>query len=131
LKPLFVPGARRQYCNGCYIVLGAIIETVSGIPYERYMQENIFKSAGMTATGPLQADGINPRVAIGYTQKAGDSASIFATHIKAGLCDGSTAARNLTYQTRGSDVLSVTFFRVARLITDAIRVITFANNRLA
>src|SRR6202047_3012348 len=60
LKPLFAPGERRQYCNGCYIVLGAIIEHVSGISYEQYVEENIFKPARMTATGPLQADGINP-----------------------------------------------------------------------
>jgi D-alanyl-D-alanine carboxypeptidase len=72
LRPLFAPGARRQYCNGCYIVLGAIIERVSGISYEQYMQENIFKPAGMTLTGPLQTDGINPNVAIGYTQQTGD-----------------------------------------------------------
>jgi D-alanyl-D-alanine carboxypeptidase len=72
LKPLFEPGARRQYCNGCYIVLGAIIERVSGISYEQYMQENIFKPAGMTSTGPLQSDGIIPDVAIGYTQQTGD-----------------------------------------------------------
>jgi D-alanyl-D-alanine carboxypeptidase len=72
LKPLFAPGSRKQYCNGCYIVLGAIIERVSGVPYEQYVQENIFKPAGMTATGPLQIDGINPNVAIGYTQNDGD-----------------------------------------------------------
>jgi D-alanyl-D-alanine carboxypeptidase len=72
LKPIFAPGARTQYCNGCYIVLGAIIERVSGLPYEQYVQENIFKAVGMKATGPLQSDGINPDVAIGYTRKAGE-----------------------------------------------------------
>ena len=37
-KPLpFEPGARRQYCNGCYIVLGEIIERLSGMPYEGYV----------------------------------------------------------------------------------------------
>jgi CubicO group peptidase (beta-lactamase class C family) len=72
LKPLFAPGARTQYCNGCYIVLGAIIERVSGISYERYVEENIFKPAGMTASGPLQTDGIIPNVAMGYTRRAGD-----------------------------------------------------------
>jgi D-alanyl-D-alanine carboxypeptidase len=72
LKPLFAPGARKQYCNGCYIVLGAIIEHVSGISYEQYVKENIFKPARMTTTGPLQADDINPDVAIGYTQQSGD-----------------------------------------------------------
>ncbi len=69
LKPLFRPGARRQYCNGCYIVLGAIIERVSGISYEQYVQENIFKPAGMPLTGPLQTDDLNQNVAIGYTQQ--------------------------------------------------------------
>jgi len=36
------------------------------------VEENIFKPARMTATGPLQADGINPDVATGYTQQTGD-----------------------------------------------------------
>jgi D-alanyl-D-alanine carboxypeptidase len=74
-KPLFAPGAHRQYCNGCYIVLGAIIERVSGISYEQYVEDNIFKPAGMTATGPLQSDGINPNVALGYTKQSDDGRS--------------------------------------------------------
>ena len=72
LKPLFAPGARRQYCNGCYIVLGAIIERISGVSYEKYIEENISKPAGMTATGPLQTDAIIPDVALGYTRHGGD-----------------------------------------------------------
>jgi hypothetical protein len=70
LKPLFAPGARNQYCNGCYIVLGAIIERVSGMPYEKYVEENIFKPAAMTTAGSLQSDGITPNVASGYTNLA-------------------------------------------------------------
>jgi CubicO group peptidase (beta-lactamase class C family) len=72
LKPLFAPGARNEYCNGCYIVLGAIIERVSGVAYEKYVEENIFKPVGMTATGPLQSDDIIPNVAMGYTHRVGD-----------------------------------------------------------
>lgn len=72
-KPLFAPGARNQYCNGCYIVLGAIIERVAGIPYEKYVEENIFKPAGMSSTGALQADAVLPQVAHGYTRRGGDS----------------------------------------------------------
>lgn len=67
LKPMFAPGARTQYCNGCYVVLGAIIERLSSMPYERYVEENVFKPAGMDSTGFLQIDGINPNVAVGYT----------------------------------------------------------------
>jgi D-alanyl-D-alanine carboxypeptidase len=72
LKPLFAPGERRQYCNGCYIVLGAIIERISGVSYETYIEENISKPAGMMATGPLQTDAIIPDVALGYTRQGGD-----------------------------------------------------------
>jgi D-alanyl-D-alanine carboxypeptidase len=66
-KPMFLPGAGTQYCNGCYVVLGAIIEHVTSMSYERYVEENIFKPADMNATGFLQADGINPDIAVGYT----------------------------------------------------------------
>ncbi len=67
-KAMFAPGSRTQYCNGCYVVLGAIIERISSTPYERYVEENIFKPAGMDSTGFPQADGINPDVAVGYTR---------------------------------------------------------------
>lgn len=104
LKPLFAPGARRQYCNGCYIVLGAIIERVSGISYEQYVQENIFKPAGMTQTGWLEADGLNRNVAIGYTQQTKDKRlrSNVLMHGASGSAAGggySTTADLLSYAT--------------------------------
>ena len=71
-KPLFAPGERNQYCNGCYIVLGAIIERVSGLPYERYVDEHIFKPAGMRGAGSPQTDAIEPDVALGYTRRTGN-----------------------------------------------------------
>ena len=42
-----------SYCNGCYIVLGEIIARVSGMPYERYIADRVFKPAGMTGAGFL------------------------------------------------------------------------------
>ena len=50
--------ARRgtQYCNGCYVVLGAIIERVTGVRYEDYIAERVFKAAGMAGAGFLQSD---------------------------------------------------------------------------
>jgi D-alanyl-D-alanine carboxypeptidase len=45
------PGAQQMYCNGCYVVLGAIVARVSGMPYETYITENVFKPAGMTGAG--------------------------------------------------------------------------------
>jgi D-alanyl-D-alanine carboxypeptidase len=65
--PLFAPGEREQYCNGCYIVLGAIIEKVTGMPYEKYIADHVFKPAGMTGAGFPLAD---PRgSARGYTRR--------------------------------------------------------------
>jgi D-alanyl-D-alanine carboxypeptidase len=61
---LFAPGAGTQYCNGCYIVLGEIIASVSGMPYEQYVTERIFKPAGMTGAGFLSYG--EPGVALGY-----------------------------------------------------------------
>jgi CubicO group peptidase (beta-lactamase class C family) len=48
--PLFAPGEREEYCNGCYAVLGEIIAKVSGKSYERYVQDNIFAGARMSRT---------------------------------------------------------------------------------
>jgi CubicO group peptidase (beta-lactamase class C family) len=66
-RPLtFAPGARTEYCNGCFIVLGEIVARVSGLPYERYIQERVFAPAGMKTAGFL-ADG-DPEVAPAYTR---------------------------------------------------------------
>ena len=63
--PLFAPGARRQYCNGCYIVLGAIVAKVSGVAYEDYIAAHVYTPAGMTTAGPT-----GQPAAVGYTRRA-------------------------------------------------------------
>lgn len=47
----FKPGEGRVYSNTGFSLLAVIIEIVSGRPYEQYVRENLFKSAGMTETG--------------------------------------------------------------------------------
>ncbi|MEA2558930.1 MAG: hypothetical protein QOH06_434 [Acidobacteriota bacterium] len=48
-KPLeFAPGERWAYNNSAYILLGAIIEKVSGKTYEDFIEQEIFKPLGMT-----------------------------------------------------------------------------------
>src|SRR5699024_7158918 len=41
------PGTEFSYSNDAYALLGAIIERVSGEPYEYYVEEHILKPAGM------------------------------------------------------------------------------------
>jgi D-alanyl-D-alanine carboxypeptidase len=49
----FEPGARFEYSNYGYLLLGVIIERVSGRSYYQYVRENIFKPAGMGGTDSL------------------------------------------------------------------------------
>ena len=68
-RPLtFPPGTSKRYCNACYITLGEIITRVSGMPYERYVDENVFKPAGMKDSGFFLTDQGVPRMAIGYAE---------------------------------------------------------------
>jgi CubicO group peptidase (beta-lactamase class C family) len=51
-KPLdFQPGERWSYSNSGYILLGHVIEKLSGKSYEAFLQENIFDPLKMTSTG--------------------------------------------------------------------------------
>jgi CubicO group peptidase (beta-lactamase class C family) len=44
----FAPGTKWEYNNSGYVLLGFIIEKVSGKTYQQYIVDNIFKPLGMT-----------------------------------------------------------------------------------
>jgi D-alanyl-D-alanine carboxypeptidase len=68
-EPLqFEPGSRNAYSNAGYVVLGLLIERVSGNDYYTYVREHIFRPAGMTRTGSFFVDSLPPNTAIGYTR---------------------------------------------------------------
>jgi CubicO group peptidase (beta-lactamase class C family) len=48
---LFQPGAGFSYSNSGWVLLGAIIERVSGQPYADYLRERILAPAGMHSSG--------------------------------------------------------------------------------
>lgn len=71
-KPLeFKPGTRERYSNYGYILLGAVIEAVSGEDYYDYVQRHIFTVAGMTSTGSEPETVAIPDRALAYTQTEG------------------------------------------------------------
>ena len=47
----FEPGTRQLYSNGGYVVLGRVIEVVSGEHYSDYVNDHVYRPAGMTASG--------------------------------------------------------------------------------
>jgi CubicO group peptidase (beta-lactamase class C family) len=47
----FAPGSKWQYSNSRYILLGAIIEKVPGVPYEEFVRTQICIPLGMSSTG--------------------------------------------------------------------------------
>lgn len=55
---MFAPGAGEEYCNGCYVVLGEIVERVSGMAYEDYVARHVFASAGMNRSGFFRHDSL-------------------------------------------------------------------------
>ena len=64
----FAPGEKLQYSNSGYMLLGAIIEKASGQDYHSYVQEHVYKPAGMADTGFYQPGKEIPNLAIGYTK---------------------------------------------------------------
>jgi CubicO group peptidase (beta-lactamase class C family) len=61
----FAPDSKAAYSNLGYMVLGAVIEAVSGQSYEAYMQEQILKPLGMTTTNFLYTPQMAGEIAAG------------------------------------------------------------------
>ena len=64
----YEPGERYSYSNAGYTVLGAVIEAVSGRDYFDYIDEYIYKAAGMVDSGSYYRDEDVPNMAIGYVR---------------------------------------------------------------
>jgi CubicO group peptidase (beta-lactamase class C family) len=89
-EPLdFEPGEKYVYSNSNYVVLGAIIEKISGKTYEDYLQENIFKPLGMNSSGYDHRDRIMKNRAAGYSQnEAGELMNAEFVHMSAPYAAG-------------------------------------------
>ncbi|HEX2205300.1 MAG TPA: serine hydrolase domain-containing protein [Longimicrobium sp.] len=66
LPTRFEPGSRYEYSNAAFIVLGAIVERLSGQAYDDYVREHVFAPAGMTETAMYAINEVVPSLAVGY-----------------------------------------------------------------
>ena len=66
---LFSPGTRNRYSNSGMLMLGLIIQKVSGKTYYDYVQKNIYDKAGMPMSGSFELDSVTPNMASGYLKR--------------------------------------------------------------
>lgn len=69
--PAAEPGQRFDYNNADYIVLGQLIERVTGEPYQAALERMLLRPLGLRDTGMLRWDAILPRLARTYFRRPG------------------------------------------------------------
>jgi CubicO group peptidase (beta-lactamase class C family) len=71
-KPLdFAPGEKWSYSNSGYVLLGYLIEKITGGSYEKFVRENIFTPLGMQDSGYDSNSAVIARRAAGYSPDKG------------------------------------------------------------
>ncbi|MBQ4855007.1 beta-lactamase family protein [Rhodanobacter sp. B2A1Ga4] len=73
--PAFEPGTKLVYDNFGYVVLGRMVEVLSGEDYESYVRRHIFQPAGMTRTGFVDCTTHARDLAVGYATVNGKRVS--------------------------------------------------------
>jgi len=66
LPPKFEPGERYGYSNSGFILLGLVIEAVSGTPYQQFVTDNVISPLNLTHTGFYRMDSLPENTAFGY-----------------------------------------------------------------
>lgn len=64
----FLPSEKFSYCNSGYVLLAAIVNEVSGIPYTEFVEEYIFKANGMKNSGFFELNRLPENTALGYVK---------------------------------------------------------------
>ncbi|MCQ6265135.1 beta-lactamase family protein [Fictibacillus sp. WQ 8-8] len=84
-KMKYDPGSKFHYNNAGYILLGLIVEQVSGMAFTDYVEKNIFERVGMDA-GYFETDSLPSKAALGYIDQSDGSwkTNIFSLPAKGG-----------------------------------------------
>jgi len=99
-EPLqFTPGSRTRYSNAGYVVLGLLIERLTGADYYDYVQRFIYGPARMTHTAHWTVDSLPPNTAVGYTRQTGVDAPDTAWQRNTALLPGRGSSAGGGYST--------------------------------
>ncbi|SFS46762.1 serine hydrolase domain-containing protein [Marininema halotolerans] len=95
----FQPGERFSYSNAGYILLGLIVEQLTGSKFTEYVEEKIFKASGMADSGYYRMDQLPEGTATGYIDHPEEKtwkANIYSVPIKGGPDGGAfTTVRDM------------------------------------
>lgn len=83
------PGERFHYNNAGYIVLGLLVEELSGMTFTEYVELHIFKPCGMEHSGYFSLDALPANCAMGYIDENGSwRTNIYSLPVKGGADGG-------------------------------------------
>jgi CubicO group peptidase (beta-lactamase class C family) len=90
LPMMWTPGERFHYNNTGYIVLGLLVEALSGMSFSDYVELYIFKPCGMKQSGYFTLDALPANCALGYIEEADGSwrTNIYSIPVKGGSDGG-------------------------------------------
>jgi CubicO group peptidase (beta-lactamase class C family) len=97
----FPPGAMYQYCDANYVLLGLVLEALTGRPYAEVAADEVLGPAGMSDSSFEALDEEPPRLATGYLASAETPPQSWGSNVfsltAAGMPDGGmiTTARDL------------------------------------
>jgi len=80
----FEPGTDWQYSNTGFLLLGVIIEKVTGMSYFDYTEKHVFTPAGMTRTACYKLDRPVENMATGYYEEDGQILNNTYSHVARG-----------------------------------------------
>ena len=69
---MFSPGERFTYSNGGYILLGVVVEELTGMKYQDFVEQAIFQAVGMHQSGYFALNQLPESTALGYVEEAGN-----------------------------------------------------------
>ena len=120
---LFTPGTKWAYSNEGYIVLGAIVERLSGTSFEDYLRAHVWGPAGMRETGNAGTDVVVPHRAVGYRASDDDPLAIDPLHPNWPFLGNTSAASGAggAYATAADYLRFVRALRAGTLVGAAMR----------
>lgn len=73
--PTFQPGTNQEYGNFGHVILGRMVEVLSGQSFEAYVQDKIFGPLDMDRTAFVECTDESADIAVGYVELAGGKKS--------------------------------------------------------